>query len=61
MRKYLFTAAALAAPIAFAHPALAAAPPPYKFGDPIKVSSDKDKLTFNQSAPAAGAAGALSS
>jgi ATP-dependent Clp protease ATP-binding subunit ClpC len=30
-------------------------------GDPIKVSSDKEKLTFNQSAPAAGAAGALSS
>jgi ATP-dependent Clp protease ATP-binding subunit ClpC len=24
-------------------------------GDPIRVSSDKDKLTFNQSAPAAGA------
>lgn len=30
-------------------------------GDPIRVSSDKEKLTFNQSAPAAGAAGALSS
>jgi ATP-dependent Clp protease ATP-binding subunit ClpC len=24
-------------------------------GEPIKVSSDKEKLTFNQSAPAAGA------
>jgi ATP-dependent Clp protease ATP-binding subunit ClpC len=24
-------------------------------GDPIRVSSDKEKLTFNQSAPAAGA------
>lgn len=44
MRKYLFTAAALAAPIAFAHPALAAAPPPYKFGDPIKVSPE---VTFD--------------
>ena len=30
-------------------------------GEPIKVSSNKEKLTFNQSAPAAGAAGALSS
>lgn len=30
-------------------------------GDPIKVSSDKEKLTFNQSAPTAGAADALSS
>ena len=30
-------------------------------GEPIKVSSDKNKLIFNQSAPAAGAAGALSS
>jgi ATP-dependent Clp protease ATP-binding subunit ClpC len=29
-------------------------------GEPIKVSSDKEKLTFNQSAPAAGAAGAIS-
>jgi ATP-dependent Clp protease ATP-binding subunit ClpC len=24
-------------------------------GDPIRVTSDKDKLIFNQSAPAAGA------
>jgi hypothetical protein len=40
MRKYLFTAAALAAPIAFACPAFAAAPPPHKFGDPVKVSDD---------------------
>ena len=37
MRKYLFTVAALAAPIAFAHPALAAPPPPHKFGDPVSV------------------------
>jgi hypothetical protein len=37
MRKYLFTAAALAAPIACAHPALAAPPPPHKFGDPVIV------------------------
>jgi Alginate export len=44
MRKYLLTVAALAAPIAFAHPALAAAPPPHKFGDPVKVG---DGLTLD--------------
>ena len=44
MRKYLFTVAALAAPIAFAHPALAAPPPPHKFGDPIVVG---DGLTLD--------------
>jgi hypothetical protein len=37
MRKYLFTAVALAAPLAFACPALAADPPKPKFGDPVKV------------------------
>lgn len=44
MRKYLLTVAALAAPIAFAHPALAAAPPPHKFGDPVVVG---DGLTLD--------------
>ena len=44
MRKYLLTVAALAAPIAFAHPALAAAPPPHKFGDPVKLG---DGLTLD--------------
>ena len=36
--KHLFTATAIAAPIAFAQPALAAPEP--KFGDPVKVSDD---------------------
>jgi hypothetical protein len=44
MRKYLFTVAALAAPIALAQPAFAAAPPPHKFGDPVKVG---DGLTLD--------------
>jgi Alginate export len=45
MRKYLLTVAALAAPIAFAHPALAAGPPPPpKFGDPMKLG---DGLMFD--------------
>ncbi len=44
MRKYLFTVAALAAPIALAQPALAAPAPPHKFGDAIKVG---DGLTLD--------------
>ena len=44
MRTYLLTVAALAAPIAFAHPALAAAPPPHKFSDPVVVG---DGLTLD--------------
>ncbi len=41
MRSYrLLTAAALAAPIALAHPAFAAEPPSQKFGDPIAMGSD---------------------
>jgi hypothetical protein len=44
MRNYLFAAAALAAPIAFAHPAFAAAPAPIKFGDPVKAGAD---VTFD--------------
>ena len=44
MRKYLLTVAALAAPIAFAHPALAAPPPPHKFGDPVVIG---DGLTLD--------------
>ena len=43
MRQYLFAAAALAAPIAFAHPALAAAPRSQP-GDPVKVA---DGLTLD--------------
>ncbi len=35
--QFLLTAAALAAPIAAAHPALAAEPPRHSFGDPVKV------------------------
>jgi hypothetical protein len=44
MRKYLLTVAALAAPIAFAHPALAASPPPHKFGEPVVIG---DGLTLD--------------
>ena len=37
MRKYLYAAAALAAPIAFAHPALAAPGDPVKVGDGLSI------------------------
>ncbi len=43
MRKLLLTATALAAPIAFAHPALAAPAEP-RFGDPVKIG---DGLTLD--------------
>ncbi len=42
--QYLLTAAALAAPVAFACPALAAPAPAHHFGDPIKVG---DGLTLD--------------
>lgn len=38
--KFLFTATALAAPLAFAQPAFAAPAPAPKFGDPVAISPD---------------------